>query len=172
MNPVNMTAATIARTETVPPSHSATRSTFFCDEAKRSSHAANGLSCFMSHPLRSHATSQRIDFISGWRPILRERARRPVSRWANQATARRNRCSSATTRNGLAISCWNARCRHCQRYAPPVRKFWKSRAYAQSLGSGSFSISGRVEYAMRFSNRLRAGSGISRSRTYEMSSLM
>jgi hypothetical protein len=104
MNPVNTTAVAIARTDTVPPSHSATRSTFFCDEAKRRSHAAHGLSRFMSRPFGRMQHRQPSLSFMGWRAILKERARRPVSRWANRATARRNRCFSATKRNAVASS--------------------------------------------------------------------
>lgn len=44
----NATADTMQSTETAPPSQIVTRSTFLCDEVKRRSHSAKGLSCFIS----------------------------------------------------------------------------------------------------------------------------
>ena len=44
----NATADTMQRSGTVPPSQIATRSTFFCDDAKRRSHSEKGLSRFIS----------------------------------------------------------------------------------------------------------------------------
>ena len=64
----NATADTIERTETVPPSHIATRSTFFCDEVKRRSHFEKGLSCFIYASVRTDAMSLLLPRAKTWVP--------------------------------------------------------------------------------------------------------